>query len=163
MSRLIRSFFPAVCLIALVVFAFHPVKADDTATTQPSDAATQPSAVTGSIAVTVLDSDSKPVVKARLNLYAKKKPAAEDGDAAPVKAKAIAKGRTDEDGKFTFEDVAAGEYRVSASLKSAGTKGSETVSVTSDALNPEVTITMSAPSTDSGGGATTAPATPPAQ
>ncbi len=158
MLRLISWCSPVVCLIALAIFASHIAKADDTATSQPS-------AATGTIVVTVVDSDSKPVPKARLQLYPKKKVATDGDDAgtpAP-KPKAIAKGRTDDDGKFTFENVAAGDYKVSGSLKSAGTKGSTSVSVTSDTLNPEITITLSAPSTDNGGGATTAPSTPPAQ
>ena len=66
MSRLIRSFSPVACLIALAVFASHAVKADDTSTTQPS-------AATGSIVVTVLDADSKPVVKARRSALSEEK------------------------------------------------------------------------------------------
>ena len=160
----IRLFSPAAFLIALAVFASHSVRADDAATSEPSAATSQPAAATGSIAVTVLDSDSQPVPKARLNLYPPKKVSADGDDTPPVKPKAIAKGRTDDDGKFTFENVAAaeGKYRVSASLKSAGTKGSAKVSVSSDNLNPEITITLTAPDADSGG-ATTAPSTMPAQ
>jgi Carboxypeptidase regulatory-like domain len=164
MLRLIRWFSPVVCLIALAVFASHMAKADDAATSQPSGATSQPSAATGSIVVTVLDSDSNPVVKARVQLYPKKKPSdSDDAGAAPAKPKAIARAYTGDDGKFTFENVAPGDYKVNASFKKTGSKGSASTSVTADALNPEITITFAAPSTDNGGGATTAPSTPPAQ
>jgi 5-hydroxyisourate hydrolase-like protein (transthyretin family) len=159
MFRSIRVFSLFACfaaLAALAAFASHFAKADD--------ATSQPSAATGSIVVTVVDSDGKPAPKVRLNLYVQADPNATTQPSG--KPKAIAKGRSDEDGKFTFESVAFGDYRVSGSLKSNSTKGSVKTSVTSDAPNPEVTITMSAPADDSGGsggGATTAPSTPPAQ
>jgi hypothetical protein len=153
MSRLIRWFSPLAFLVALAVFASHAVRADDAATTQPS-------AATGSIIVTVLDSDSNPIVKARVQLYPQVKKSDSD-DAAPAKPKAIARAYTGDDGKYTFENVAAGDYKVNASFKKTGSKGSAKVSVTADALNPEITITLAAPATDSGGGATTAPSTAP--
>jgi hypothetical protein len=155
MLRLISWCSPVVCLIALAIFASHAARADDAATSQPS-------AATGSIIVTVLDSDSNPLVKARVQLYPQVKKSGGD-DAAPAKPKAIAKAYTGDGGKYTFENVAAGDYKVNASFKKTGSKGSAKVSVTTDALNPDITITLSAPSTDSGGGATTAPSTPPAR
>jgi hypothetical protein len=156
MLRLMSWCSPVVCLIALAVFASHAARADDAATSQPSAAA-------GSIVVTVVDSDSNPVVKARVQLYPQKKASDSDDAGAPAKPKAIAKAYTGDDGKFTFENVAPGDYKVNASFKKTGSKGSAKVSVTTDALNPAITITFSAPSTDSGGGATTAPSTAPAQ
>jgi len=155
MVRSIRLFSPVVCLIALAFLASHVVKADDTA-------ATQPSAANGSIAVTVLDSDGKPVVKARVQLFAKKK-VTEGDDAGAAKPKPMARGSTDEDGKFTFSSVASGEYRVAASYRKTGSRGSASVSVTDDASNATVTINLSAPSDNGGGGgATTAPSATPA-
>jgi len=145
MFRKIALLSPVMCLMALALLVSHPVKADDTATSQPS----------GSISVTVVDSDGKPVNKAHVQLMVPKKKAAEGDDAAPAKPKPIAKGVTDEDGKFTFDNVAVGDYRVNANLKKGG-KGNAKVSVTADSLNPSVTITFAAPA-DAGGGATTAP------
>jgi hypothetical protein len=148
MSKWMNSIAMAMALLALAVFAGKAVKADDSSTTQPSSA-------NGSITVTVLDSSNNPVVKANVKLYAKHKPAESDADnGAPAKPKAIAAGKTDEDGKFTFSDVAPGEYKVNATHKKTGGKGSVQVSVTSDALNPTVTITFAAEDT---GGATTTP------
>lgn len=142
--------FPAVvCLFAFALLASHNAKADDTATSQP----------TGSITVTVLDSDGKPVVKARVQLFPKRK-IAEGDDATPSpKPKAIAKGPTDEDGKFTFDSVAVGDYKVNASFKKTHAKGSATVSVTADSQSPAITINLSSP--DDTGGATTMPSTVP--
>jgi len=89
MSRLIRWFSPLAFLVALAVFASHAVRADDAATTQPS-------AATGSIIVTVMDSDSNPIVKARVQLYPQVKKSDSD-DAAPAKPKAIARAYTGDD------------------------------------------------------------------
>jgi Carboxypeptidase regulatory-like domain len=151
MLRLFRSFSPVVCLVTLAIFASHAVKADDTSTTQPS--------ASGSIVVTVLDADSKPVEKARVQIFAKKKAADTDDNAAkPAKPKALARGATDEDGKYTFSGLASGDYKINASLKKTGGKGTATVSITDDAPNGAVTINFSAPAGDSAGGATTAPA-----
>ncbi|MGD0769305.1 MAG: carboxypeptidase-like regulatory domain-containing protein [Tepidisphaeraceae bacterium] len=150
MFRSINSVALAFALFALAVFASHAVKADDSATSQPS-------ASNGSITVTVVDSDSKPVAKASLKLYAKKKKSdSQDAGATPTKAKALASGRTDADGKFTFSGLASGDYKVNASFKKTGSKGSATVSVTDDSANPTITINLA--TADSGnGGATTAP------
>jgi hypothetical protein len=151
MSRLINSLALTLTVLALGFLSARSVKADDSSTTQPS-------ASTGSITVTVLDSSNNPVVKANVRLYAKPKPAgdSDDNGGAPAKPKAVASGKTDDDGKFTFSDVAYGDYRVRATQKKTGGKGQEQVSVTSDAPNPTVTITFAAPE-DNGGGATTAP------
>jgi hypothetical protein len=150
MLRMFKLCSPALCLLALAIFATHAVKADDTATTKPSDS-------NGSIVVTVLDSDSKPVAKARVQLFTKKK-ATEGDDAAPAKPKALARGSTDDDGKFTFSSLASGEYKVNASVKKAGTKGTATVSITDDAPNGTVTINLSAPADAGNGAAPVAPA-----
>jgi hypothetical protein len=139
MSRLIHLFTSVLALVALAVFSSHIVKADDAATTQPS----------GSIAVTVLDPDGNPAPKAALQLYPMTK--SEDADAKPKKGKALAKGRTDADGKYTFANVAAGDYQISGSVKKAGTKGTATATVSDSAPNASVTINLA-------GAATTAPA-----
>ena len=148
MSRWLNSFTLALALLALGIFAAHTVRADDAPTTAPSGP-------TGSISVTVLDSSSNPVVKANVKLYAKHpKSDSDDAGTPPAKPKAIATGKTDDDGKFTFDNVAPGDYKVNASHKKTGGKGSVQVTVSSDTLNPSVTITFAAEDT---GGATTAP------
>ena len=144
MFRSINSLALFLALSALTVFAAHAVKADDAATSQPSSS-------NGSITVTVVDSDSKPVAKASLKLYAKVKKS--DSDAKP---KALDSGKTDADGKYTFSGLANGDYKINASFKKTHSKGSATVSVTDDSANPSITITMA--SADAGNtGATTAP------
>jgi len=152
MTRRMNSLALTLTVLALGFLAARSVRADDAATTQPS--ATQPSASTGSITVTVLDSSSNPVKKASLKLYSMAKSSDSDDNAAPSKPKAVASGKTDADGKFTFPNVATGDYRVHASMKKIGGKGSADVTVSSDTLNPTVTITFEAPDN---GGATTAP------
>jgi hypothetical protein len=149
MSKWISSTALILALLTLAIFSGRSVKADDSSTTQPST-------TKGSITVTVLDSSSNPVVKANVKLYAKQKPADSDADnGAPAKPKAIGSGKTDDDGKYTFTDVAPGDYKVNATQKKIHGKGSVQVSVTSDAPNPTVTITFAAP--EDNGGATTAP------
>jgi protocatechuate 3,4-dioxygenase beta subunit len=160
MSRTIAWISPALCLLALSLIALcggRIVRADDMPATQPSDSAatTQPS---GSIVVTVVDGSSSPIAKARVALY--QFPATAEGDDASAhpRPKRIARATTDDDGKHTFDDVANGEYRVTASLK--GSKRASTkVSVTDQSANPSITITLVSDTDNgsSGGGATTAP------
>ena len=151
MSKWISSTALALALLSLAIFSGRPVRADDSSTTQPSSGS-------GSITITVLDSSNNPVVKASVRLFAKQKPADSDSDnGAPAKPKAVATGKTDEDGKYTFSDVAPGDYKINATQKKTHGKGSVQVSVTSDAPNPSVTITFAAPEDSGGGGATTAP------
>ncbi|MGA2442476.1 MAG: carboxypeptidase-like regulatory domain-containing protein [Tepidisphaeraceae bacterium] len=138
MFRPINSVALAFALFALAVFASHAVKADDSATSQPS-------AANGSITVTVVDSNSQPVNKVTVKIYTK----------VEGHSKALNSAKTDKDGKYTFSALANGDYKVTASKKSIG-KGSATVSVTGDSANPSITITLAAAET-SGGGATTAP------
>ncbi|HEX4052705.1 MAG TPA: carboxypeptidase-like regulatory domain-containing protein [Tepidisphaeraceae bacterium] len=149
MMRIFKWIAPALVLGALALFSGRMVKADDAATTQPSS-------TSGSIVVTVLGSDGNPVPKARLKLHAAKKKSDANAEGESGKPKALASGKTDDDGKFTFSGLASGEYKVNASLKKAGAKGSGTVNVTDDA--PNATITINLEVTDGGnGGATTAP------
>jgi 5-hydroxyisourate hydrolase-like protein (transthyretin family) len=122
---------------ALAAWAAHTVKADDTATSQPS-------AANGSVTVTVVDSDGKPLNKASVKIYA----------SGEGKSKPLNSARTDKEGKFTFPSLANGDYKVTASKKSMG-KGSATVSVSDETANPSITITLAPADT---GGATTAPA-----
>jgi hypothetical protein len=146
MTRWITKAALTLTVVALGFFAIHTVRADDAATTQPTASA-------GSITVTVLDSSSNPVHKASVKLYSTAKSTDSD-DNADAKPKAVGSGKTDEDGKFTFPNVASGDYRVSASMKKIHGKGSADVTVSTDAPNPTVTITFAAADT---GGATTAP------
>ncbi len=150
MFRLLNSFALVVALIALAMFASHAVRADDAP-------ASQPSSPSGSIVVTVLDSSGNPVLKASVKLYPKKKKSEANADGQPTKPKAIAAGKTDDDGKYTFSGLAIEDYKINASYKKTGSKASATVDLTDDAPNGTVTINFAA--TDSGGtGATTAPA-----
>jgi 5-hydroxyisourate hydrolase-like protein (transthyretin family) len=142
--RVVHWFAPVIALVALALFAGHVVKADDAATSQPS-------AATGSITVTVLDPDGNPAAKVALQLFPQAPAADDSADAKPKKPKALAKGRTDADGKFTFPNLASGDYRVTAALKKSGTKGSGTASVTDAAPSATLTINLA-------GAATTAPA-----
>jgi len=138
MFRSINSVALALSLFALAVFASHAVKADDAATSQPS-------ASTGSVTVTVVDSDNNPVNKVSVKIYTK----------VEGHSKALNSAKTDKDGKYTFSALANGDYKVTASKKTIG-KGSANVSVTDDSANPSVTITLA--SADAGNsGATTAP------
>jgi 5-hydroxyisourate hydrolase-like protein (transthyretin family) len=141
MIRLLNIFAPVVALCALALFSVHVVKADDSATSQPS-------ATTGSIAVTVLDSDGNPAPKVAVQLFPQPKSSDDQGaDTKPKKGKALARGRTDKDGKYTFENVATGDYEVRASIKKTGVKGNVTVSVTDAASAATLTINLEAPAT----------------
>ncbi|MGD0140005.1 MAG: carboxypeptidase-like regulatory domain-containing protein [Tepidisphaeraceae bacterium] len=138
MFRSINSVALVLAAFALAVLASHAVKADDSATSQPS-------ASNGSITVTVVDPDSNPVNKVTVKIYTK----------VEGHSKALNSAKTGKDGKCTFSALANGDYKLTASKKSIG-KGSATVSVTDDSANPSITINLA--SADAGnGGATTAP------
>jgi hypothetical protein len=147
MLRSLRWIAPALALCALAMFSNRLVRAQDAPASQPSSG-------NCSVVVTVLDSDSKPVSKASVKIYEKRKKSNADGSS--TRPKAFATGKTDEDGKFTFSGLANGDYKINASFRKTGAKGSETVSVTDDAPNASITINLAVP--DSGtAGATTAP------
>lgn len=149
MIRIFKWIAPALALGALALFSGRMVKADDAATTQPSS-------TSGSIVVTVVGSDGNPVPKASVRLYAGKKKSDADAEGESKKHEVLARGKTDDDGKYTFSGLASGEYKINASLKKAGAKGSGTVAITDDA--PNATITINLEVTDGGNGsATTAP------
>jgi len=136
MFRSINSVALVLAAFALAVLASHAVKADDSATSQPS-------ASNGSITVTVVDPDSNPVNKVTVKIYTK----------VEGHSKALNSAKTGKDGKCTFSALANGDYKLTASKKSIG-KGSATVSVTDDAANPTITINLA---TADSGDATTAP------
>jgi len=153
MPRYLSWLSPLVCVFALAFIALHTVRADDTPTSQPSVA-------NGAIAVTVIDSNSVPIEKARVALYRLINVANGDSPDAPPKPKRLARGSTDDSGKYTFENIADGQYRVTASMKGQRNRASATVSVTDDQSSPAITITLTTPPpTDTG--ATTAPSTMP--
>jgi hypothetical protein len=135
MIRTLNLFSALLALCVVAIFSSHLVKADDSATSQPS-------ATTGSIAVTVLDADGNPA-RARLQLFAQTtQPSSDDqdADAKPKKAKPMKTGRAAKDGTFTFENIPTGDYLVKASVKKTGAKGSGTVSVTD--ATPAATLTI---------------------
>ncbi len=149
MLRVFKWIAPALALGALALFSGRMVRADDAATTQPSSAS-------GSIVVTVLGSDNNPVPDASVKLYAAKHKADTEAEKESKRHKVLARGKTDDGGKFTFSGLASGEYKINASLKKADAKASGTVSVTDDA--PNATLTINLDVTDGGnGGPTTAP------
>jgi hypothetical protein len=131
---MIQLFTPVLALVALALFSSHIVKADDAATSQPS--------ATGSISVTVLDPDGNAAPKAALQLYPMIKP--DDAGEKPKRGKSLAKGKADADGKYTFSNLANGDYLVSASVKKAGTKGTANATVSDSASSPAVTINLAA-------------------
>jgi hypothetical protein len=147
MQRSVRWVWPVVGLLVLGFFASHVVRADDSATTQPAAA--------GSITVSVVDGDGKPVKNAKLNLYSRKN-VSEGDQGAESKPKALAKSKTDREGKHTFENLSTGDYRITATSKKTGSKGSARVSLTDASQTAEVTITLASPADDNNG-ATTAP------
>jgi len=152
MPRLVSFFSPIVCVIALAFVALQTVRADDTPTSQPSVA-------TGTIAVTVIDPNSVPIEKARVALYSLIDVANGDSPDAPPKPKRLARGSTDDSGKYTFESLADGQYRVTASMKGSRNRASATVSITDAQANPSITITLTPPAPPAD--ATTAPSTMP--
>ena len=97
----------------------------------------------GTISVTVLDKDGKPVEGATVRVTAPKqvatrepKLADEQKPAEKPKAIPVAEARTDRDGKATLEKIPAGSFNLAANLKGVGTarqkisvKAGETLSV----------------------------------
>jgi Carboxypeptidase regulatory-like domain len=144
--RILKWVAPVLALAALALLSGRTVQADDAATTQPSTAS-------GSIVVTVVGSDSNPIAKASVKLYAKKSKSDAAQQAEAKKHHPLDRGKTDDDGKYTFSALASGQYKINASDKQSGTKGSATVSLTDDAPNATVTITLDTPDA----GATTKP------
>ena len=133
----------AALLAGLPLVSLTPARAQDAAaTSQPAGKAT--------ITVTVVDSDQKPVAKARVRLTAGK--SAEGGKPA-----VIANGRTDDDGKATLSGIADGEYVVSANLKASGA-GREKVTISNGA---DATVSITLKVRKAKGGAGEAPATQP--
>ena len=151
-ARMFRWILPALAIVALAMLSNQPVRADDGATTQPSST-TQPSEANGSIVVTVVGSNNSPVEKASVKLYAKKSKTDTAEQADAKKHTVLARGKTGEDGKFTFSSLASGEYKINASDKESGAKASTTVTLTDQSPSQTVTITL-----DTGSGnATTSP------
>ena len=153
MNSIFRWIAPAFVIGAGVVLCQGRATAADAtppAATQPSD----PSA-TGSVTVTVLDADGKPVEGAEVGLampghhhaqgggkhHHKKgdEPAAENPAAAPAEHAAhsdLPKGRTDAQGTVTLAGIPDGSYVVHAHMKGEGA-GKETV-----AIQPSQTATI---------------------
>ncbi len=126
MVRSLRFVAPLLAL-GLVVAVSQVLRAQDA-----------PSQNTASINGTVTDQDQKPVANATVTLRQKAEepadqamPEAKKPHAKKARAKYTTVGttKTDKDGKFTFSNVKAGDYLVSASDKTAGT-GAKMVKVT---------------------------------
>jgi hypothetical protein len=121
MNRIAKFVAPLIAL-ALALAYSHVLRAADA-----------PAATTGTVSVTVNDKDGKPVEGATVRLTVpknaapktadKSNPTLADGTQAPAaggKGAPVAEGKTDKDGKATLENVAAGDYNLSANLKGVG-------------------------------------------
>lgn len=139
-----RAFLWIVPVAALLIAGSLILRADPPASA-PTSAPSK-----GSVKVTVVDKDAKPVTGASITLMtapvkakakAGKKAAAAGVVAAPTSRPAqVAQGTTDADGKCTLDQIDPGDYTVNAKLKKNGT-GKQTVIVTPG--NPtEVVVTI---------------------
>ncbi len=134
MFGMFKFIVPVLALGLSVLFIEKTVRADEAP------------AKTGSVKVTVLDADSKPVVGAHVRIVAPKaRPAAAapsnlaKGDKQP---EAVKEGVTGDDGTVTLSDIAPGDYYVMA-MSDAG-RGREKVTITAGATPVEVTVHLKA-------------------
>lgn len=142
MLRKIQWLAPAAVLAMFALLCTPSLRGDDTAATQPSAAAN------GSITVTVLDSTGKPATGAMVRLMA----ARTKGEASSATTKPTAlRGKTDDNGTFTFSGVAPGEYSVGASVK-GGTRGRAKVTLSEgeNGAAPTASITVNLPAAQGG-------------
>jgi hypothetical protein len=114
-------------------------------------AADAPATATGTVSVTVNDKDGKPVEGATVRITQPKTAAAKSSDnSAPKladdskgtggKAAPVAEGKTDKDGKAKLENIAAGDYNLSANLKGTGNARQKITVKAGDTL--EVSLTL---------------------
>jgi hypothetical protein len=141
MLRLIKSkFILPVAGLTLVLGFGGASRADDSTTATPP-ASTQPAAK-GTIVVTVVDADGKPVdgVTVSYKPYVKKVKGAPKTPVDSAGTTALATVTTDTNGKATIPAVADGDFTVQAKLKKTGTgRGKVTVA---DGKETDVTITL---------------------
>jgi hypothetical protein len=138
MFRWMNWIAPAVALSAMVLFSFKTLKADDAA---PAPAAT------GSLTISVVDSDGKPVTTAHVTVTegkpkAKKKAPAEATPQAaePTTKPAGLEGDVDATtGTITFAHVAPGTYHVAVKAKGFGA-GKADATVTDAEVKVTVTL-----------------------
>jgi len=129
MKRIASFVAPVMALVLAMAFA-QWTRAED-----------KPAAAAGTIEVSVLDKDGKPVEGATVRVTAphqgaaKAEPKAAD-ETPKAKATPVAEGKTGADGKAKLENVPAGDYNLSANLKGQGqarqkvsVKAGETLSV----------------------------------
>jgi prealbumin domain-containing protein len=122
MNRVTKFVAPMAALVMALAFSYAVRAADDQ----------QAAAATGTVTVTVTK-DGKPIEGASVRILKPRvhgattaqhadQSAADDTKPASSKMKnpPVAEGKTDKDGKLTLEKVPAGEYNVTASLKSEG-------------------------------------------
>jgi hypothetical protein len=137
MLRKLKWIAPALALALFALFCGGPLRADDTPTSQPS------ATVSGSIAVTVLDSTGKPAAGARVRLAVPHSRSADGSTTRP----APLTGTTDDNGAYTFTGVAPGNYSVSASIKGGG-RARAKVTLGTEGANgaaPTATVTVNLP------------------
>ena len=154
----VKKWIAPVAALALLAGVGQFVRAEDAPTTQPAGKAT--------VTVTVLDADSKPVegVRVMVTPYTpRKKAVATAAENTPdpstgthMRAKPIAMGKTDKDGKATLTGVPNGTFNVVASTKEM--TGRKRVTIT-DGKDADVTVTLK-PKPAPKGEAPAAPAAP---
>jgi hypothetical protein len=140
MLRKLKWIAPALVLAMVALFCGRSLRADDTATSQPSATAN------GSITVNVLDSTGKAAAGARVQLRAARP---RGGDSSTTRPAAVT-GTADSNGSYTFSGVAPGSYSVSASVKGVG-RGRARVTLAEGengaASTATVTVNLAAPPT----------------
>jgi hypothetical protein len=116
-------------------------------------AADAPAASTGTVSVTVNGPDGKPVEGATVRVTQHMGKSAKSGDSADsktdtkladssstAKPAAVAEGKTDKDGKVKLEDIAAGDYNLSANLKGTGSARQKITVKAGDNLDVELKL-----------------------
>jgi uncharacterized GH25 family protein len=107
MLRIMKWATPLVALGLLLTLGTSRVRAEDK---KPD---------TGKVSGQVVDKDGKPVADAKVRIL----PASEKkhkGEAKTDRPAPVAEGTTDADGKFTLDNVPAGDYMVQANVKGKG-------------------------------------------
>jgi hypothetical protein len=113
---------------------------------QADDAATQPASDTGSVTVTVNDSDGKPVSGAHVTITLPRKKKADAQAKGGGKTKALAKGDTGDDGTVTLDGIPPGDYSANARTDD-GARGTKAVTIAAGET-ATVTVVVKAKKTD---------------
>ena len=137
MKRIAMFVAPLVALVLALTYSQALRAADVTAT--------------GTVSVTVTDKDGKPVEGATVRITAHKPGGKNAGatanlaDAPTTRPAPVAEGKTDAEGKAKLENVAAGDYNLSANLKGAGQARQKITVKAGDTLEVELKLAPRAP------------------